>query len=205
MEQAFLGGKIRQVRKKGALRRQQIIEVARQILIDTGLNGLVLRDVAERIGVTHGNVQYYFATKEDLLVAVFDQEVKRYTLSMRDAVDRTSSPRGRVSAIIDAAVNEVRSESTTLWMMLFSLSRQNEVLCGILRETYRLWDESLAEDLAKIDPNMPYERRQHIAQMIRMMLDGLGIQSNYDDPTGPAMIALQAEIKAAIASWFKLD
>jgi hypothetical protein len=37
------------------------------------------------------------------------------------------------------------------------------------------------------------------------MLDGLGIQSNYDDPTGPAMIALQAEIKAAIASWFKLD
>lgn len=201
-EQAFAGGKTRQVRKKGAARRQQIIDVARQVLIQAGVSGLVLREIAERVGITHGNLQYYFATKEDLIVAIFDQEVRRYTTSMHDAVERTTSKQGRISAIIDAAVSEIRSESTALWMMLFSLARQNQSLCVILRDTNRLYDQSLAEELARVEPTLSYQRRFHIAQMIRMMLDGLGVQAAYDDPNSSEMIALQGEIKAAVSSWF---
>lgn len=194
----------RVVRRKGVVRRQQILDAARAILIEAGLQGLVLRDVAERIGITHGNLQYYFATKEDLLVAIFDQEVERYTRSMHQAVAQTSSKSARIAAIIDSAVNEIRSESTGLWMMLFSLARQNEALCRILKETYQLYDRSLADDLALVDPSLSPERRLHIAQMIRMLFDGLGVQTAYADLSSPAMIALTSEMKAAVASWFDL-
>jgi AcrR family transcriptional regulator len=193
------------VRRKGAVRRQQILDVARSILIEAGLPGLVLRDVAERIGITHGNLQYYFATKEDLLVAIFDQEVQRYTRSMHDAVTQTSSKAARIAAIIDSAVSEIRGESTALWMMLFSLARQNEALCTILKDTYQLWDKSLAEDLAHVDPSLSPERRLHIAQMIRMLLDGLGVQAAYSDLSSPAMIALTSEMKAAVTAWFDMS
>lgn len=192
-------------RQKGAIRRQQIIDVARQTLIDLGMAGLILRDVADRIGITHGNLQYYFATKDDLVVAVFDQELDRYTHSMHEAVKQTSTRQGRVSAIIDSAISVIRGESTTLWLMLFSLARQNGELCTILEAAYQKYDESLAGELALVDPGLSWQRRLHIAQMVRMMLDGFGVQATYDDPVGAHMIALQSEIKAAVLCWFDVE
>ena len=37
---------------KGKIRRQQIIDVAKQTLIEGGSSSLVLRDVADQIGIT---------------------------------------------------------------------------------------------------------------------------------------------------------
>lgn len=197
--------KSRATRKKGAARRQQIVDIARQILIEAGEGGLVLRDVAEKAGITHGNLQYYFATKDDLIVAVFDQEVLRYTRSMHDAVNQTSTKEGTISAIIDSALTEMRSESTTLWMMLSSLARQNEALRGILKTANDRYDQSLAEVLGRIDVALSEQRRGHLAQMIRMMIDGLGVQSAYVDLSSAEVIALQSEMKVAISAWFNVD
>ena len=197
--------KSRATRKKGAARRQQIVDIARQILIEAGEGGLVLRDVAEKAGITHGNLQYYFATKDDLIVAVFDQEVLRYTRSMHDAVNQTSTKEGTISAIIDSALTEMRSESTTLWMMLSSLARQSEALRGILKTANDRYDQSLAEVLGRIDVALSEQRRGHLAQMIRMMIDGLGVQSAYVDLSSAEVIALQSEMKVAISAWFNVD
>lgn len=195
----------RKSRRKGVVRRQQIIDTARQTLIDTGIAGLILRDIAEQIGITHGNLQYYFPTKDDLVVAVFDQELERYTESMHQALAHSSTKQGRVSAIIDSAVEVIAGDSTPLWMMIFSLARQNSQLCNILETAYKKYDKSLADELAIIDPNLSPQRRLHIAQMIRMMLDGFGVQTAYDDPGNANMIALRAEMKAAILAWLAMD
>lgn len=194
----------RRPRRKGLMRKQQIIDTARQTLIESGITGIVLRDIAEKIGITHGNIQYYFATKDDLLIAVFDQEVERYTESMHRALGESSTKHGRVSAIIDSAVEMIANESTSLWLMLFSLARQNTQLCNILERASRKYDESLAEELAIIDSSLSLQRRQHIAQMIRMMLDGFGVQATFEDPGTASMIALRGEMKAAILTWLDM-
>lgn len=199
-DEASTPTKARQERKKGAARRQQIIDAARQVLIDAGVGGLVLRDVAEQIGITHGNLQYYFATKEDLIVAIFEQEIERYTGALHNAVGHSSSRLGAVSALVDDAVNEIRGESTTLWMMLFSLARQNEILRDLLRDTYDKFDETLAGELAIVSPELSKQRRLHVAQIVRMLLDGLGVQSAYTDLGNSETIALLGEIKATIAT-----
>ena len=67
---------VKKVESKGQIRRRQIIDMSKQVLISAGYNGLVLRDIAERIGITHGNLQYYFSTKNDLLMAIFDEEIE---------------------------------------------------------------------------------------------------------------------------------
>lgn len=191
--------------RKGTARRQQVLDVARGILIEEGAAGLVLRDVADRVGITHGNVQYYFSTKEDLLVAVFEQEVLRYTRSMHDAAALASTKEGRISAIIDSALTEIRSESTALWLMTHSLARQSPALRNILQLANTRYDEALAEELASVAPTFSFRRRSHLAQMIRMMLDGFAVQCLYDDPSDPAVIALQGEMKAAVGAWFAIE
>lgn len=195
----------RSVRRKGTERRQTIVDAARKKLIDAGLSGLVMRDLAETLGITHGNVQYYFSTKDDLLVAIFEQEVKRYTDSMHDAIELATSRPARISTIFDSAIKEIQSESTSLWMMLHSLARQNESLLAILANANRLYDEALAESITLIDPTLSGERRLHIAQIIRMMIDGLSVQSIYDDLQSPEMLALRGELKAAVECLFSIN
>lgn len=198
-------GRKKSIRRKGPQRRQTIVDAARQKLIDAGLPGLVMRDLAESLGITHGNVQYYFSTKDDLLIAIFEQEVKRYTEPMHDAIDLATSRSARISTIFDSAIEEIRSDSTALWMMLHPLARQNESLRAILASANRLYDEALAESITLIDPKLSPERRLHIAQIIRMMIDGLSIQSIYDDLQSSEMLALRGELKASVESLFSIN
>jgi AcrR family transcriptional regulator len=46
------------------------VAIAREVLVDHGLERFVMRDVAARAGMTLGNLQYYYPTRMDLLEAV---------------------------------------------------------------------------------------------------------------------------------------
>lgn len=89
--------------------------------------------------------------------------------------------------------------------MLFSLARQNQQLCNILQTAYEKYDQSLADEIAMIYPDLSSQRRLHMAQMIRMILDGFGVQTAYDEPNSANMIALRGEIKTAVLSWLDMD
>ena len=183
---------------KGQIRRQQIIDAAKQALIEGGANSLVLRDVADQIGITHGNLQYYFPTKNDLLIAIFDQAVEKYTESMKVAVSETSTRQGRLDAIIDAGIAELKAPETALWRMMMSLADHNPDMASILKKENDLYEQVVAEELELISPDLSLQRRRHIARIIHAILDGLGIQFSYEDAEGPEMRALAGEIKIAL-------
>ncbi len=188
-------------RKKGRERRQQIIDTAKEVLMTSGITSLVLRDIAVQLGITHGNLQYYFPTKEDLLVAIFDQELLAYTDSLHRAAKQTTSRQGRIAAILDAGLAVTKSKSTSLWRMLISFADQRPQLAEILKKQNLQYDLELASELALIIPEVTEDRRKHIAQITRMMLDGFSIQLTWDDPNSPEMRALESELKVTLASW----
>lgn len=189
------------VRRKGQLRRQLIVDTARELLMKEGLASFVLRDVADRMGITHGNLQYYFSTKEDLLIAIFDEELRKYTAAFRQAGSLASTPQGRLAAIIDASFRQLRDPTTKLWLMQFSMAHQSEKLSEILGRENTMYDQALAKELGEIAPHLTSLRRRHIAQMIRMLFDGYAVQLSWDTKETPEQLALQGEIKAAISAW----
>lgn len=191
--------------KKGDAKRQQIVDTAKRMLLEGGPEGLVLRDVAERLGITHGNLQYYFRTRHDLFVAIFDQEVAKYTDSMKDAVAATSSRRGRLSAIIDSGLTVLRSPETALWRMMMSMADHRPEMAAILKKENDLYEATVARELKQIAPAMPLQRRRHIAKIIHAILDGIGIQYVHEDPDSADMRALESEIKAAIIALVEAD
>lgn len=191
--------------KKGRERRQQIIDAAKELLVREGPDRLVLRDLANRLGITHGNLQYYFPTKNDLMVAIFDQQVEKYTGGMRAAVAETSTRRGRLDAIIDSALEELKSPETALWRTMMSLADHNPDLAAILKRENDLYDAVLAEELKFVAPDLPAQRRLHLARIVRVILDGLGVQGGYEDPGSPQVRALASEIKSALFAILDLD
>lgn len=54
-------------------RREQIIAAAVEIITSHGLHNLSLSKIENRAGMRRGQLTYYFPTKEDILLAVFDR------------------------------------------------------------------------------------------------------------------------------------
>lgn len=186
--------------KKGEARRQQILDEAKKMLLEEGLDAFVLRDIAERIGITHGNLQYYFRTRQDLLMAIFDEDVARYTEGIKEAVAATSTKRGRLGAIIESGFSLVRAPEASMWRMAFSLADHNREMASILKKENDRYEEVLVRELKQIAPELSAQRRRHIAKIVQTMLDGLSIQFTYHKPDSPEMLALQSEMKIAIAA-----
>jgi AcrR family transcriptional regulator len=55
------------------MRRGQIIEAAVAIIAEQGLQNLSLSEIEAKAGMSRGQLTYYFPTKEDILLAVFDR------------------------------------------------------------------------------------------------------------------------------------
>jgi TetR/AcrR family transcriptional regulator, cholesterol catabolism regulator len=54
-------------------RREQIIDAAVQIFSEKGFERATNKDVAQAAGITPGLIYHYFASKEDLLKAIFEE------------------------------------------------------------------------------------------------------------------------------------
>src|SRR5207244_10274901 len=59
----------------GAIRREQIVEAAVSVIAEQGLQNLSLSEIEKKAGMSRGQLTYYFRSKEDILLAVFDRLV----------------------------------------------------------------------------------------------------------------------------------
>jgi AcrR family transcriptional regulator len=186
------------VHNKGRKRRALVVAAARTRLIEHGITGLVLRDLADEMGITHGNLQYYFKTKNDLLKAVFDEEVQKYTVGLTEGVKGATTTAGKISAIIDSCFAVIETDETRLWRMLIALAGHDLEFAEILKQENQFFDKVLAGELAHIAPHLSKTKRKHIATLVRVMIDGVAVSFTYNEPSSPENAALKSEIKAVI-------
>ncbi|EME51653.1 TetR/AcrR family transcriptional regulator [Amycolatopsis decaplanina] len=85
---------------KAPERRAELIEVARQAVLERGVLNLRLRDVAEGAGLSSGSVLYYFPTLTDLLQEVQREAVARFCSAREQAASAKTTPSGRLLAMI---------------------------------------------------------------------------------------------------------
>jgi AcrR family transcriptional regulator len=65
----------RPARLPGAERREHLLDVAGQLVLDDGLDGVTMEGVAARAGVSKGLGYAYFANRDELLAALYDREM----------------------------------------------------------------------------------------------------------------------------------
>jgi AcrR family transcriptional regulator len=61
----------------GAIRREEIVDAAWAIIAEQGLQNLSLSEIETRAKMSRGQLTYYFKTKEQILLAVFDRMVRQ--------------------------------------------------------------------------------------------------------------------------------
>jgi AcrR family transcriptional regulator len=80
--------------------RAAIIEAARQIIVDQGVDALTVRSVATRLGYSAGALYEYFASKEAILVALYFESEDGMDRAIAGATDELPAGTSPVEALI---------------------------------------------------------------------------------------------------------
>jgi AcrR family transcriptional regulator len=75
-----------------------VLDAAARLFCRLGYEGATVRDIARAAGMLPGSLYCHFATKEDLLVAVYVRGVEQICAAVGGAVQRHADPWGRLEA-----------------------------------------------------------------------------------------------------------
>ncbi len=165
------------VRERGVERVADIIKTAQSILLREGLASLTTRRVARELGISVGNLAYYFASKESLLQAIIEDVIRGYDNELaQESKLFPDSPPKRFKAFLnymmeDAKKPDVRSFFYQFW----GLSTHNELAAKLRREMYEHFAGQTIDLLAGIHPSKEPSELRILALSIITSLEGLHV------------------------------
>lgn len=151
---------LRAARARAHARSDRFVAAATELLRDQGTTNFTVQDVVERSGMSIRTFYKYFASKEDLLIAVSETVVAREAVPrLRSLVDKHKDPHLRLKAFIEGLVD--LSSGTTRPVARTLTSYQNRLaesrpddLAQAMRPQFDLLVE-LIDDVARTTPLAP--------------------------------------------------
>jgi AcrR family transcriptional regulator len=70
-------------------RRQHVLDAARAVFFELGLEGTSIREIAQRAGYTPGAIYSYFASKEEVYAALLGESLERLNAAVQEALAST--------------------------------------------------------------------------------------------------------------------
>ena len=161
--------------KPNGISKRDLIQYAKECLVDKGIENFTLRAVAETAGVTQGTIYYHFRTKEQLLIDIVRdicetswQEISRHR---EDAIGQAvASAKSRCS--YDSYFHK-------LWISLVASSFNNEEMRNRLGEIMAMENKALSGNLSSLWAASPIEgvSWETWGILLNAIVDGLALQA----------------------------
>jgi AcrR family transcriptional regulator len=81
-------------------KRERLVNAARDLLYQQGVENTTLADIAQAADVPLGNVYYYFKTRDEIVTAVIEAHVHDIEETIASLDRRHRTPKGRLKALI---------------------------------------------------------------------------------------------------------
>ena len=92
-------------------RRQHLLDAAAGLICQRGYHGTSMRDIGRATDMQPGSIYYHFASKDELLVAVYTEGVQRIAERVDAAVARATDPIKRLEAACVAHLEMLLTDS----------------------------------------------------------------------------------------------
>jgi AcrR family transcriptional regulator len=159
---------------RGEARREAVLRVARDVLVEEGYDQFVLRRVAARTEMKLGNLQYYFSTRDDLLEAVIRAEFERDLAALRVATDSADDDLATSAhALVRNWTTGAGSVFATLSLLAFHQDRFRDLNC----EIYETFYGRLGVMIERAAGQLPAAELAARTRLITAILDGVAIQT----------------------------
>ena len=133
------------------IRRQQIIEAARKIIINDGSEHVTIKGIAKEVGISEAAIYRYFKQKRDILLLLVDDIGDSLLTDIEDAGSRARIP-NRLDRILQkhiSAIEQRRGISFQVIAEIISLgdknlnSRVSNILSKYITELKSLLDDGV--------------------------------------------------------------
>ncbi len=178
-------------------RRRQLIEAAAEIFSRQGFANARVSEIAARADVAKGTVYEYFASKEELFLAVFEWHHEQAGARVREEIDRAGAARAKLRALLTTGARII-AEQPELYSLSFDfwaasqteeLRRRFEATCSAMYEEFRQGVvDLLAEGRERGEVRSGIDDRA-VASAVVGALDGLGYQHFIDRSVNPVEVA----------------
>jgi len=195
----------RRTQRRAGRRKITVLEAAGRVIADRGADATRFTDVAAESGVPVSSLQYYFGSREDLLVAAFRHASTTETGSLEASLAGRADPWDRLTLIVTQALagyQEDQAKAGRLWIESWHFAiRDQEMRADTLRD-YAEWRRLITDAVrlgiragrftATLSP-------QRLAVLAIALIDGLGIPLALGDP-GITVTTATQDVLATLAT-----
>ena len=181
------------VTRKGAERIADIVNAGADLLLEEGFSSLTKRRIAKRLGISHGNVSYYFPTRESLWHAVINFELKEYyQRHQRDLHADPDDPQARFDEYVVGWIDEYNNRVIRVFFsQVIAYAEINEAVAKMRDEVY----ESIFDRTMTLSRALGLEVKDEELELrvleVMVVLEGLQAVSAFR----PALIERNYEFK----------
>ncbi|RKH62703.1 TetR/AcrR family transcriptional regulator [Corallococcus llansteffanensis] len=188
------------VHAKGTERVGSILDAAMDVLVQDGYAGLSLRGVAQRAGLSLGNLQYYFPTKQDVVRALLARYLEQALLRVRERVEGGGrEPVQRLRQALDAILEDQDSpRACQLFAELWALAARDAMVADALAVFYAGYRAGVVELLRELSPDLTPARRERRAALLVAFLEGLSLFRGGGNLRAASVPGLEQELRGLL-------
>ena len=157
-----------------------ILDAAREVMVERGIDATRVTDVAERVGVSHGLVHYYFPTKDDLVAATMRQAAGVGVERLRTRVAARSTATEKLDTLLQLAIPSGRSASDAwvLWVDAWSAGLRDQTVRHVHEELDEAWADTLVGiiDEGVATGEFTCAAPRQTAMVLTSLIDGLALR-----------------------------
>jgi AcrR family transcriptional regulator len=168
-------------------RRQQLLDVAARLFRERGFHVTSMRDIAHEVGMLSGSIYYHFSSKEELLLAVYEEGLRHIAEQVDAAVAGRNTPWERLEAGCAAHLEALLELSDYTQVMIRVLPPEGGKVAERLLELRDQYESRFRELIDALDlPEGPDRRYLRL-----LLMGGLNWSHVWYHPGGdtPAIIA----------------
>ena len=169
---------------KGQLTALSIVLAAEKLLLERGYHNFSLRRVARAAGVTLGNLQYYFPSKDLLIKVMLDNIIQRYLDRFEQIrAQAGKDPEAQFKAIVSLIIKDLNSKRTTVFFPeLWALSNHDEQVIKLMDSMYEKYRAILIEVMALMNADLSEDQLKRLAVFISSSMEGHTLFIGYRKP-----------------------
>ncbi|MEM1145897.1 MAG: TetR/AcrR family transcriptional regulator [Pseudomonadota bacterium] len=162
---------------KRSNKKSQILDCALRLLIEAGDAGLTMRKLAESADMRLSNVQYYFKSRDDVLVAMVGRYFDECTANLLRLTETSNAQtqRDRIRFLIRSGLAhgvEI-SDMCRAFREIWAISSRNDVIEDALTEYYRGFADLMAD--YALGSDLDIDRRERIKALLVPYFEGYSV------------------------------
>lgn len=111
---------LKNARERAISRGDKFVKAAAELLRTTGKSDFTVQEVVDRSGMSLRSFYHHFATKDDLLLALIEESVRRYSAEMRPKLDATEGAVEKLQLLLTTSFRDRYSgDRASRGMVLF--------------------------------------------------------------------------------------